>query len=91
MLRQDTMPRRPGVVSFGVPLHVIQQGNNRQACFNADDDYRFYLELLETYTRDAGCALHAYVLMTNHVHLLLAASTAEGTGEMMRRLAPRHI
>lgn len=85
------MPRRPGVVSFGVPLHVIQQGNNRQACFNADDDCRFYLEWLETDARNAGCAVHAHVLMTNYVHLLLTASTAEGTGEMMRRLAPRHI
>ena len=59
------MPRRPSVVLPNVPLHLIQRGNNRQACFCADDNYRFYLGWLETYARDAGCAVHAYVLMTN--------------------------
>jgi REP element-mobilizing transposase RayT len=49
------MPRRPRIVFPGVLLHLIQQGINRQACFYADDDYRFYLEWLRTYARDAGC------------------------------------
>ena len=85
------MPRRPRVVLPNVPLHLIQRGNNRQACFYADDDYRFYLEWLETYAREAGCAVHAYVLMTNHVHLLLTSSTAGGAGAMMKRLGQRYV
>jgi putative transposase len=84
------MPRRPRVVLPGVPLHLIQRWNNRQACFYADDDYRVYLEWLQTHARTAGCSVHAYVHMTNHVHLLLTLSTAGGAGEMMKRLgSPR--
>jgi len=85
------MSRRPRVVLPNVPLHLIQRGNNRQACFYGDDDYRFYLEWLETYAGDVGCALHAYVLMTNHVHLLLTSSTAGGAGAMMKRLGQRYV
>lgn len=85
------MPRRPRVVLPGVPLHLIQRGNNRQACFYADDDYRFYLEWLETYAQDGGCAVHSYVLMTNHVHLLLTSSAAGGVGELMKRLGQRYV
>ena len=60
------MPRRPRLALPGVPLHLIQRGNNRQACFFAEDDYRFYLEWLAEYAGKTGCRLHAYVLMTNH-------------------------
>jgi putative transposase len=72
-------------------LHLIQRGNNRQACFYADDDCRLYLEWLHTYARDSGCAIHAYVLMTNHVHLLLSSTAARGVGEMMKRLGQRYV
>ncbi|WP_139556011.1 transposase [Methylotetracoccus oryzae] len=85
------MPRRPRVVLSGVPLHVIQRGNNRQACFFADDDYRSYLEWLRTYAGETGCAVHAYVLMTNHVHLLLSSATPGGVGAMMKRLGQRYV
>ena len=85
------MPRRPRVVLPGVPLHLIQRGNNRQACFFADDDYQFYLEWLRTYARNTGCAIHAYVLMTNHVHLLLSSAAAGGAGDMMKRLGQRYV
>ena len=85
------MPRRPRVVLPGVPLHLIQRGNNRQACFYADDDFRFYLEWLRRYARDTRCAIHAYVLMTNHVHLLVSSAAAGGVGEMMKRLGQRYV
>ena len=65
------MPRRPRITLPDVPLHIIQRGNSRQACFFADDGYLLYLEWLKKYAGDCGCAIHAYVLMTNHVHLLL--------------------
>ena len=70
---------------------MIQRGNNREACFFAEDDYQFYLEWLNTYAKDAGCAVHAYVLMTNHVHLLLTPETAGGAGELMKRLGQRYV
>jgi putative transposase len=85
------MPRGPRVVLPGVPSHLIQRGNNRQSCFFTDDDCRFYLEWLQTYARDGGCAVHAHVLMTNHVHLRLTPSTAESTGELMKRLGQRYV
>ncbi len=66
-------------------MHLIQRGNNRQACFFADEDYRAYLGWLEEYGQESGCAI-AYALMTNHVHLLMAPRTSSGAGELMKRL-----
>jgi REP element-mobilizing transposase RayT len=63
------MPRRPRLSLPHVRLHLIQRGNNRQACFYAYEDYRRYLDWLEEYAATTGCRLHAYVLMTNHSHL----------------------
>ena len=85
------MPRRPRVVLPSVPLHVIQRGNNRQACFYTDDDYRLYLEWLKCYAKDAECMVHAYVLMTNHVHLLMTPSSAKGAGDLMKRLGQHYV
>ena len=55
----------------GQPQHVIQRGNNRGAIFKAEQDYRFYRDCLAAAATQYGCEIHAYVLMTNHVHLLL--------------------
>lgn len=85
------MPRRPRLALPNVPLHIIQRGNNRQACFYAEDDYRFYLEWLGEYARKAGCRIHAYVLMTNHVHLLISADSAESSGVLMKALGQRYV
>jgi putative transposase len=85
------MPRRARIVLPGFPMHLIQRGNNRQACFYADEDYLFYLEWLQRYARQAGCAVHAYLLMTNHVHLLLTSSTAGGAGALMKVLGQRYV
>jgi len=62
------MSRQPRFVLPGQPQHVIQRGNNRDVIFVADEDYRFYLEKLEAACVRFECDLHAYVLMTNHVH-----------------------
>ncbi len=67
----------------GIPQHVTQRGNNRQACFYADEDYRLYLELLNDACRLHACYLHTYVLMTNHVHLLITPSTPDGISRVM--------
>jgi len=75
----------------GVPLHIIQRGNNRQSCFFADEDYQFYLEWLKEYSQSAGCSIHAYVLMKNHVHLLLTPQKIESAGNLMKRLGQRYV
>ena len=85
------MPRRPRLTYPLIPLHLIQRGNNRQACFFTEDDYRFYLDWLHEYALNSGCQIHAYVLMTNHVHLLLTPETAEAAGRMMKRLGQRYV
>jgi hypothetical protein len=54
------LPRRARIALANVPLHVIQRGNNRQACFFADDDYLFYLDQLKLCAQRAGCAIHAF-------------------------------
>jgi putative transposase len=72
-------------------LHVIQRGNNRQACFFADQDYQFYLECLNQSATKHQCAVHAYVLMTNHVHLLLTPSIEEGPSRLMQSVGRRYV
>jgi len=85
------MPRRPRLVLPGTPLHIIQRGNNRQACFYADDDYQLYLQWLEEYADKYGCLVHAYVLMTNHVHLLVTPEESKSSGLMMKHLGQRYV
>lgn len=85
------MPRRPRLALPNVPLHIIQRGNNRQACFFAEEDYRFYLDWLREYADKAGCRIHAYVLMTNHVHLLISAERPESPGALMKALGQRYV
>lgn len=85
------MPRRARLILPNVPLHVIQRGNNRQACFFADEDYQSYLNWLGEYADQTACRIHAYVLMTNHVHLLLSADSAQGPGQLMKRLGQRYV
>ena len=85
------MPRRARLALPGVPLHLIQRGNNRQACFFADEDYRFYLDWLGDHAGKTGCRIHAYVLMTNHVHLLVSADRAEAPGALMKALGQRYV
>lgn len=74
-----------------IPRHVIQRGNNRGVTFVADEDYGFYLECLEDVAARSGCAVHAYVLMTNHVHLLVTPSSGDGIGRMMQSLGRRYV
>ena len=59
----------------GMPQHLIQRGNNRQACFFAEQDYGVYLDWLDEYAQESGCAVHTYVLMTHHGHLLITFRT----------------
>jgi len=84
------MARRPRVTLPDVPLHLVQRGNNRQICFVADMDYRCYLKWLREYAAATGCRLHAYALMTNHVHLLLTPPRRDAPGKLMKVLGQRY-
>jgi putative transposase len=85
------MARPPRLELPGVPLHVIQRGNNRAACFFSDVDRRFYLKCLARSASRAGCSIHAYVLMPNHVHLLVTPSKAGSVGAMMQEIGRRYV
>jgi putative transposase len=84
------MPRRSRIMLNGIPVHVIQRGNNRQGCFYEEQDRSFYLFHLNRLLSKTVCALHAYCLMTNHVHLLLTASSVGGCGHLMKNLGQLH-
>ena len=85
------MPRRARLSLPGVPWHIIQRGNNRSVCFFAEQDYRFYLHHLQELAERFGCAVHAYVLMTNHVHLLVTPAEADSAALLMKHLGQRYV
>ena len=85
------MARKPRFNLVGVPQHVIQRGNNREPCFFAEADYPRYLaDLREALARHA-CRVHAYVLMTNHVHLLMTPMTGHGVSHVMQDLGRAYV
>lgn len=85
------MPRQPRLQVAGLPVHIIQRGNNRQPCFFAEDDYRFFLDYLAELAQRFRCSVHAYVLMTNHFHLLLSSSLENGPSLLMKFLGQRYV
>ncbi len=85
------MARPPRPVVADVPLHITQRGNNRLNCFFADSDYLVYLDLLQTAAHDSSCEVHAYVLMTNHVHLLVSPKGERGPSRLMKSLGERYV
>ena len=85
------MARHPRFVLPGQPQHVIQRGNNRQTIFQAESDYSFYLEKLHKAAEKHECAIHAYVLMTNHVHLLVTPNAENSLGKMMQTLGRYYV
>ena len=85
------MARPPRLELPGVPMHVVQRGVNRAACFFNDVDRRFYLKCLTGSAAARGCSLHAYVLMTNHVHLLVTPILAGSVSAMMQDVGRRYV
>jgi putative transposase len=85
------MPRRPRLHLDGVPLHIVQRGHNRQPCFFAEEDYHAYLHWLGEALQCEGAQLHAYALMTNHVHLLLTPQKAESVARIVIALGRRYV
>lgn len=85
------MPRKPRFNLVGIPQHVIQRGNNREPCFYAEADYRRYLDDLQESANKFDSRIHAYVLMTNHVHLLVTPMAEHGISQMMQALGRRYV
>ena len=85
------MPRPPRICIPGFPHHVVQRGNNRNASFYHQGDYEKYLSLLAEAAQKHGSAVHAYVLMTNHVHLLITPSSSDGLSLTMQALGRRFV
>jgi len=85
------MARLPRLTLPGYPHHVVQRGNNRQAIFTSSADYQTLLDLLTEQARLFDVALHAYVLMSNHFHLLLTPQTTDGLPKMMQAVGRSYV
>jgi putative transposase len=84
------MPRHARLIVPGLPMHVVHRALNRQRCFRSDNDYLLYLTLVRHSARKFGCSVHAYCLMTNHVHLLVTPSSEGSCAGMMHGIAQRY-
>lgn len=85
------MARKPRFTLPGIPQHVIQRGNNREPCFFAVEDYHRYLDDLKEAADKNNAAIHAYVLMTNHVHLLVTPGQSFSISHMMQDLGRKYV
>ena len=85
------MARLPRFIIPGLPQHVIVRGNNRSEIFRADADYLFFFEKLRAACEKYCCDIHAYVLMTNHAHLLITPSEALEVGKVMQMLGRYYV
>jgi putative transposase len=85
------MARLPRFVIPGQPQHIIVRGINRETIFYSDEDYEFYLGKLESACEKYSCQLHAYVLMTNHVHLLLTPKTETSIGKAIQSVGRYYV
>ena len=85
------MSRSPRQHLDGYPLHIVQRGHNRQRCFVDEADCAVYLRLLADALGATHCTLHAYVLMSNHVHLLLTPRSAALIPRLLMSLGRRYV
>ena len=85
------MPRTARIVIPDLSLHVVQRGHDRHDCFFDETDYDAYLNYLATFAARFGCSIHAYCLMTNHVHLFLTPQTAEACTQLMRHIGQYYV
>jgi putative transposase len=77
------MPKRARMYFPGLPYHVVQRGNNREPCFIEPENFRFYLEFWRTVSSRYGVVVHAYCLMTNHIHFL---ATPDSDGRLKKNM-----
>ena len=85
------MPRRARIRLPHVPAHLLQRGVNRSPCFFSHKDHETYLAYLDELSNKFDCSIHAYVLMTNHAHLLVTPDDERGISLMMKHLGQRYV
>ena len=85
------MARLPRLTVPGHAHHLIQRGNNRQAIFASDADRQFLIDLLAEHSKACHVAVHAYVLMDNHFHLLATPDTGQSLAQMMQAVGRRYV
>ena len=85
------MARLPRVSPIGVPQHIIQRGNNHQVCFVSEQDFAAYISWIKKYSAKFEVEIHAWVLMTNHVHLLCTPRIENGISAMMQGLGRQYV
>ena len=81
------MPRKPRLHLVGIAQHRVQRGHNREPCFFAEDNYRRSLDDLHASAVKQACRIYAYVLVTNHVHLLVTPMAEHGISQMIQALS----
>lgn len=85
------MPRKPRFFLADIPAHIVQRGHSREPVFFEDADYSAYLGWLAQAASRYECALHAYVLMTNHIHLLVTPKDKQGISRMMQYVGRHYV
>lgn len=85
------MPRKPRFYLPGAPVHAFQRGHNKDLVFFDDEDYLVYLRYLKAAADELDCAIHAYVLMTNHVHFLLTPQAANSIGLLFQGVGRHYV
>jgi len=91
MITDDLMARLIRICPPGIPQHIVRRGNNRQACFASEEDFSAYAHWLMEASRKQVVSIHAWVFMTNHVHLLATPSTQKGISNMMQMIGRQYI
>jgi len=79
------------VSPIGIPQHIIQRGNNRQACFASEADMKAYLNWLKDFAKKYDVSIHAWVLMTNHIHLICTPNQENAISKMMQSLGRMYV
>lgn len=85
------MPRKPRFFLPDVPAHVVQRGHSHEPVFFEDGDYQAYLGWLKEAAERYGCSIHAYVLMSNHIHILATPREKQGISRMMQYIGRRYV
>ena len=85
------MARLPRIYIKGCSYHIVQRGNNREPCFYSEQDYATYLTFLKDSAETNGVEIHAYVLMTNHVHMLVTPTDKGDVSRMMQSLGRKYV
>lgn len=85
------MARIARVIIPELSVHIVQRGHDGDACFFEEADYHAYIDLLSTFAGRCGCSVHAFCLMTNHVHILLTPHAPDSCARLMKNVGQRYV